>query len=51
MRPVAENLERVTACGYQRIGLFALPEEAKEIDLYRRFGEWYGHVFFVLQKS
>lgn len=31
--------------------LAQLDEEQREIDLYRRFHEWYGYAFFVMQKS
>jgi SAM-dependent methyltransferase len=31
--------------------LAALDEEVKEIEMYRRYSEWYGSVFFVVQKA
>jgi SAM-dependent methyltransferase len=31
--------------------LAVLDEERKEIDVYRRYSEWYGSVFFVMQKT
>jgi ubiquinone/menaquinone biosynthesis C-methylase UbiE len=31
--------------------LAVLDEEQKEIDMYRRYSEWYGSVFFVMQKT
>jgi SAM-dependent methyltransferase len=31
--------------------LAVLEEEEKEIDMYRRYSEWYGSVFFAMQKE
>lgn len=31
--------------------LAVLDEEAKEMDLYRKYSDWYGYTFFVLQKT
>jgi SAM-dependent methyltransferase len=81
---VAENVTRVSRCGYDLIGHFTLPEDAwwteyygpledrlrglrakyaddadalatleeeqREIDMYRKYQQWYGSVFFVMQK-
>jgi hypothetical protein len=31
--------------------LSQLEEEQREIDLYRKYKDWYGSVFFVMQRS
>lgn len=85
IRTVQEYIERVSACGYDVVGYFTLPEdtfwteyygpleqriqalrqkytndsgvlevlskEQQEIDLSRKYHQWYGSAFFVMQRS
>lgn len=85
MRDTESNLKLISACGYQPVGHFTLPEEAwwreyydplekrleelvsqhsnesgllrlieqerQEMELYRRYANYYGYVFYVMRST
>ncbi|MCK5573779.1 MAG: methyltransferase domain-containing protein [Bacteroidetes bacterium] len=85
IRSIPEHLDLITACGYELVEQFVLPENAwwdeyygplearleklrdeyrenakalqtiqeeqREVDMYRKYSNWYGAVFYVMKKA